>query len=162
MAAIPAFRFRDPGLVLLGGLLAGTLDLVVACTFWGLRGIAPARIAQSIASGLLGARAFALGAPSALLGLALHFLIAIAFIAAFRIALAARPGLARHRLRNGLAYGVVLFLAMNYVVLPLSAAGPPAFQHRDWLAVSIAVHLAIGVLCAWFAGAAFNARRRAP
>ena len=162
MPKLRSARARDLGRVLTGGVVAGAMDLAMACTFWGLRGVAPDAIAQSIAAGLLGERAFALGARSALLGLVLHFAIAIAFVAAYRQALAIRPALVRHPWRNGLAYGALLFLVMNFVVLPLSAAGPPAFHHRDWLAASIAVHLAIGVLCARFAGAAFNARRRGP
>ena len=45
--------------VLLGGLVMGTLDLLFACTFWGvLRDVAPERILQSIAAGVQGTAAF--------------------------------------------------------------------------------------------------------
>ena len=159
--AVPSGN-RDLRLLLAGGFTIGLLDLALACTFWGLRGVAPVRIAQSIAAGLLGERAFTLGATSAVLGIVLHFAIATAFVFAYRLALARHPGLGDHPVRNGLAYGAVLFLVMNYVVLPLSAAGPPAFQYRDWLLASILVHLAIGVLCVFFARAAFSGRRPAP
>ena len=63
--------------VLLGGLIAGTLDIVYACTFWFLRrGVMPRRILQSVASGLLGDASFTGGWPTGLLGFVLQYFIA--------------------------------------------------------------------------------------
>jgi uncharacterized membrane protein YGL010W len=36
---------------------------------------------------------------------------------------------------SGLAYGVVVFLVMNYIVVPLSAAGPKAPQFTPMLLI---------------------------
>ena len=41
--------------ILYGGLVVGTLDALDALIFFGLRGVAPIRIGQSIAAGVLGA-----------------------------------------------------------------------------------------------------------
>ena len=44
--------------ILWGGAVAGTLDISDALVFHGVRGVAPWRILQAIASGLLGPQAF--------------------------------------------------------------------------------------------------------
>ena len=59
-----------------GGLIGGILDISDALIFSGLRGVPPERLLQGIARGLLGARAMQGGWAAAILGLALHFLIA--------------------------------------------------------------------------------------
>ena len=62
--------------ILTAGLIAGTLDILDAFIFYGFRGVSPVRILQSIAAGLLGRASFQGGAKTALLGAALHYLIA--------------------------------------------------------------------------------------
>src|SRR5207244_3832105 len=64
--------------VLVGGLLLGTTDLLFACLFWGIGyGVSPTRVMQSVARGVLGTASFDGGAPTALLGVVLHYTIAI-------------------------------------------------------------------------------------
>jgi hypothetical protein len=53
--------------IILGGLIAGTLDLTSAFIVTGLRGGSHARMLQGIASGLLGADSFTGGAATAAL-----------------------------------------------------------------------------------------------
>ncbi|MEO7167842.1 MAG: hypothetical protein ABI787_09650, partial [Spartobacteria bacterium] len=62
--------------ILIGGAIAGILDITYAIGFSAWRGVAPLRLLQSVASGLLGAPAFEGGLPTAALGLFLHFCIA--------------------------------------------------------------------------------------
>jgi hypothetical protein len=110
--------------ILLGGLIAGTIDISYACIFSYLRrGTSPVRILQSVASGALGRSAFEGGARTAALGLAFHFLIAT--IAAAVYYLASRPlrFLVNYAVICGPLYGVCIYLVMNFVVLPLSAIG---------------------------------------
>lgn len=107
--------------ILIGGGIGGLCDITYACGFWALRGVAPSRVLQSVASGLLGARAFDGGAAAATLGLALHFLIALLFAAAFVLASERVGALARRALLSGAIYGFLIFWLMNLVVLPLSA-----------------------------------------
>jgi hypothetical protein len=59
--------------VLVGGSIAGALDILFALSFAAANGMAPERLLQTVASGLLGEDAYAGGAPTALLGLAAHF-----------------------------------------------------------------------------------------
>jgi hypothetical protein len=105
-----------------GGLIAGALDLTAACVAAWLRGgVAPVRVMQSVASGLLGAASFTGGARTAVLGVALHFLIATVATAVFYFASREVFFLLEHPITAGLLYGVVVYAFMNFVVLPLSA-----------------------------------------
>ena len=50
--------------IVVGGIAAGALDIVYAFTVYGVRGVAPLTILQSIASGVLGREAFRGGAET--------------------------------------------------------------------------------------------------
>ena len=105
-----------------GGLIAGTLDIIAACvTAWLRGGTNPIRVLQFIASGILGAESFSGGAKTALLGLALHFLIATVATALFYFASRKLFFLIEHPIAAGLLYGVLVYAFMNFVVVPLSA-----------------------------------------
>lgn len=144
-------RFRPLVFVLAGGLVAGTLDIAYACIFWALKaGVPASRIFQSVAAGLLGKASLQGGAATAVLGLALHYFIALSMALTYYL-VAGRLLVLRHRAGPcGVAYGLLLYGIMNYVVVPLSAAGPGS---RDplWITLSIAVHmLLIGLPIALF------------
>ena len=116
--------------ILCGGLIAGTLDLTAAfVSSWLRAGVGPVRVMQSIASGLLGAASYTGGSKTAVLGVALHFLIATVATAVFYVAARTLRFLLEHAIIAGLLYGVAIYLFMNFVVLPLSAfpqrAAPP-------------------------------------
>lgn len=120
--------------VILGGLAAGLLDITDAFLFFGMRGVRVIAIAQSIASGLLGDEAFVGGATTFVMGLALHFLIAVVMALAFYGIARFVPLVAKRGLAAGAAYGLVLYFVMTYGVLPLSQFKmgqhpdfPPAF-----------------------------------
>ncbi len=107
--------------ILIGGAIAGTLDITYAIGFSALRGVPPIRILQSVASGLLGGPAFQGGVATAVLGLALHFGIALLWATIFYLASKPIPFLTRHPVVAGLFYGFLIYAIMNLVVLPLSA-----------------------------------------
>jgi hypothetical protein len=107
--------------IFLGGLIAGTLDICAAClTAWLRAGVGPVRVLHSVASGLLGPAAFTGGAKTAVLGLALHFLIATTATIVFYLASRKLLFLIERPVHFGLLYGVAVYLFMNFVVLPLS------------------------------------------
>ena len=127
--------------VLLGGLLAGALDITYAWAFWAIkRGLPAERIFQSVASGLLGAKAFTGGPATAALGLALHFCIAISMAFTYYLVSLRWPVLRSRAVACGAAYGVLLYGIMNYVVVPLSAARPGS-KDPLWVVLSVAVHV---------------------
>jgi hypothetical protein len=109
--------------LLYGTLAVGTLDILDAFVFFGMRGARPIRILQSIAAGLLGRDAFNGGWNTAVLGLALHFFIAFAIVLVFLAASRRLPVLTRHAMAAGLVYGIAVYLVMTFVVVPASAAG---------------------------------------
>ncbi|HEX6107241.1 MAG TPA: hypothetical protein VFZ26_16765 [Gemmatimonadales bacterium] len=145
-------------LVVAGGLLAGLLDIVYACLFWAVKAGVPARrILQSIAAGLLGAASYAGGWRTAALGLLLHFCIAVSMAVAYYLVARRVPLLWRRPLACGAVYGLLLYAIMNYVVVPLSAAGRGSSDPL-WIALTVAVHaLLIGIPIALFTRLALRA-----
>jgi uncharacterized membrane protein YagU involved in acid resistance len=111
-------------IILWAGLSAGVLDITSAFIMAGLRGVAPARVLQYIASALLGPKSFQGGAATVALGGALHFLIALAAAAAFYAVSRKVPFLINRPVISGLLYGPIIYTFMNGVVLPLSAVAP--------------------------------------
>jgi hypothetical protein len=149
------FRF-----VLAGGLVAATLDILYACGFWALKSGVPAqRILQGVAAGLLGDASFEGGWGTAALGLLLHYLIATSMAVAYFLVARRWRTLVERPVFYGAAYGLMLYVLMNYVVVPLSAAGSGS---RDllWIGLTIAVHaFFIGVPIALFTRRALAATR---
>lgn len=140
-----------------GALTVGTLDMLDAIVFSAFRGVAPLRVPQSIAVGLLGRAAFAGGAATALAGIAIHYFIASSVVATYFLASRRLPMLTRHPLLLGPVYGVVVWIVMNYVVIPLSAITmPPLTAAR--LINGLGIHaLGVGLPSALFARAANEA-----
>jgi hypothetical protein len=164
-AAVEARRSRAFQSIVWGGLVAGVLDIADAFVVYGLRGVRPIAILQSIASGLLGSGAYAGGLPTAALGLFLHFVIAFGAATVYFLASLRLPNLVRQPVRWGLAFGVGVYVFMNYVVLPLShfkkGSGPfslPLFVNGV-LAVVLLVGLPIALLAARAAGTPRSSNR---
>lgn len=134
--------------VLLGGIIAGTLDIGAASL---INSAKPTRILQTIASGLLGKSAFDGNWSTVKLGLVLQWAMSIIIALIFVVVAQWRPVLRRHWVKAGLVYGVVIFFGMNYVVLPLSAIGhPPRFRVVHFVEDVVAM-LLFGIIVAFFA-----------
>ncbi|MBU8977900.1 MULTISPECIES: DUF1440 domain-containing protein [unclassified Lysobacter] len=141
------------GAVLLGGLLVALGDFIFATTLWfswdaaGLE-----RVFQTIAVGVLGQASFDGGLRSATLGAVLHVLMATVFVLIYTLVARRNPKLLARPILLGIAYGVVLYVVMNFVVMPLSRVGrSPSFAHPDWIAYSVLAHMLFGVICVLFA-----------
>ena len=122
--AAPSFqRPRAFDTIVYGGLVVGIFDLLFAFTFYGLiLGAPPLRIFQSVAAGLLGrAVAYAGGVNTFVLGILLHFVVASCIATVYYLASRVLPVLIHHPVVSGLIYGMIAYLGMNYVVIPLSA-----------------------------------------
>lgn len=129
--------------ILWSGLSAGVLDFIGACISNAARGVTPLRVAQSVASGWLGAAAFRGGYKTAALGVASHFLIALGAAAVFVLAARRWSWLLQHVYLSGALYGIAVFWFMQLIVLPLSAI---AFkQNFAWPVV--ATGLLVHILC---------------
>ena len=140
--------------LVVGTLTVGSLDLADAFIFFGLRGVEPVRILQSIASGLLGRDAYAGGAATAVLGALLHFAIIAVIVMVYLAASRRAPSLVRRPWLYGPLYGLAVYAVMNQVVVPLSAAAvgpttPAAFVN------GLLIHaFGVGLVTALFARAA--------
>ena len=144
--------------VLLGGLVAGTLDITYAWAFWHIQAGVPAqRIFQSVAKGLLGPASYTGGTATAMLGLSLHFFIATSMSFAYYLVASRWTALRQQPWLYGPAYGVLLYAIMNYVVVPLSAAGGRGSGGTLWVTLSIIVHaLLIGLPIALITSRTFS------
>ena len=127
--------------VLAAGAIAGVLDILAAFALQATNGVAPHRVLQAIASGLLGPAAYRGGAATTALGLLLHFVIACGAAAVFYAASRRWPVLVRRAVPAGAVFGVLVYAFMNLVVLPLSRVNfrPPAART---VAIMLAIHIA--------------------
>lgn len=130
--------------ILLGGLSAGVLDISAACISGGLRGRSPVWVLQSVAGGLLGRTSFQGGLRTAALGLVLHLVIAIIWAAAYTAASLKMPLLARQPIVCGMLYGIIVYLCMYMIVLPLSALH---FQYFSQPGSAILTAVLIHIFC---------------
>jgi uncharacterized membrane protein YagU involved in acid resistance len=108
------------------GLVAGTLDITDNLVFDQLRGITPTMVFRYIASGLIGMKAArAQGLASVVLGVAIHYTIALVWTGVFHAASRKLAILSRRPVLNGLVYGGTIYLFMNFIILPLSGVRHP-------------------------------------
>lgn len=143
-------RWTPAKAILAGGLTVGILDILDAFIFFGVRGVAPGRILQAIAAGLLGPSAFQGGSAVMALGILLHFCIAFGIVLTYWLLSRALRIPPRHTLLVGLVYGLMAWVVMNFVVIPLSAAGRGPMQ---WPGVvnGLLIHaFGVGLPAVWF------------
>jgi uncharacterized membrane protein YagU involved in acid resistance len=127
--------------ILVGGLIAGTCDILYATIYsWFKAAVPPTKILQSVASGLLGADAYNGGTPVAVLGLGLHFFMALVFAAVYVNAARSWRVLVEKPILCGATFGLLIYLFMNLVVLPLSRFPNQHFPSTLTLVTSIIVH----------------------
>ena len=154
-----ARRTSDAGTILWIGVIAGTLDISEDLIFVARRHITPEMVFRFIASGLVGQSAAATGSGPVVLGVLLHYLIAVTWTAVFVVASQKLLILRRKPVISGLVYGVFVYLFMNFIVLPLSripvgvASTSLAARVNGVLAVVLCIGLAIALLTRWRLGA---------
>jgi hypothetical protein len=123
--------------IAVGGLIAGTLDLLQAYILFGWD------IPLSIAGGLLGRKAFDGGIATYVLGVLLHFFIAFSAAAVYYAASRRLGFLKEHPLVCGLFFGAAVELVMRLIVLPLSALHARGPYERHDLIQGLLVHMAV-------------------
>ena len=131
--------------ILIGGLVAGTLDIGAAVAIYHA---APVAVLHAIASGLIGKASFTGGMGTALLGLVLQWAMSLIIAAIYVFAAKPLPLLTRQWLVMGLAYGVGIWVVMNLVVVPLSATFP---KNPPRLDAGIIAMLGFGVIISYCA-----------
>jgi hypothetical protein len=140
----------------IGGLILGMLHLIIQSWFvFSLLEKNPLiSVLQYVASGAMGSAAFAGGPATALLGLVLDFIMTTIMAGVFIVSCDRIPLLLRHVILGSLLYGFGVFIVMNLIVLPLSAA-PPLPAPPMWLFIEIILEhilligLPLGLLVQW-------------
>ena len=134
--------------VVIGGLIAGAVDIGAAVL---ISHAAPDAIMRAIARGLLGRPAMQGGAPVAAFGLVLQLAMGALIGLIYGLGCHRWPVLARRWIPAGLAFGVGVFVVMNWVVVPLSAIRKfPRFTPLD-VAENLAAMLVFGLIVAFAA-----------
>ena len=144
--------------ILITGLIAGALDIAAALiNAFIANGTKPARVFQFIASGLFGQEAFA-SDVMVLWGFLFHFCIALSWTAVYFILypkirpIATRPAVA------GVCFGIFVWVAMNYLILPLTLVPKFPFDFfRAMTGASILI-IAVGIPVAWSAHKYYSPR----
>ena len=104
-------------------LLCGTLDAIYPTTLTLLRGKDPAAMWRGVASGPFpGASEW--GTPGIVAGLAVHFTLMGLMVAAYMAIARSRPALLERPWLAGIGYGLITYVVMNLVVLPLRFGAP--------------------------------------
>lgn len=131
--------------IVIGTLIMGTLDAIVWHVIVSslMGGYPLISIYQYLASGALGNAAFEGGILTALLGLFFHYVVAFAVSAVFMLAADRIPLVRRYAIPASLLYGFGVFIVMNMIVLPLSAAPPLPAPPMSELILGILDHLLV-------------------
>jgi hypothetical protein len=138
-------RPRAFNAIVYGGLAVGVLDGLAAVILTIYFGRSVSVMFQYIASGLIGRASFQGGWATVLLGVSLHFLIAFIWTAIYFGASLKLPALIRRALICGPIYGLVVYFAMQRIVLPLSAVQSPPFSFAGMMRGIIVHILCVGL-----------------
>ena len=112
--------------VVVATLVCGTLDILLATMLTVMRSREPAAMLRFVASGPL-PQATEWGTAGSMLGLAVHYGLMAIMVGAFVVAARNIPALTSQPLLWGLVYGLITYVVMNLIVVPLRfpAAWPP-------------------------------------
>jgi uncharacterized membrane protein YagU involved in acid resistance len=126
---------------LLASVFAGIPDIFAAAA---LVRQPPNRILQTVASGLLGRASYQGGWTTAALGLTLQVAMSLVIALVYNLAVAQAAVIRDSPLLFGALYGVVVYVVMNFVVVPLSRAHPKP----RWTPASVIAMLIVMVVYA--------------
>jgi len=147
-------------IICLAGLLVGTLDILAALTdYYIATHKDPTGVLRFIASGILGKTAFSGGTGTAILGLALHYIIAFIFTSFFFGIYPKIKWLAKNRVITGIVYGIFIWIIMTRIVLPLSNTPPIKFHIGKALKAVLILTIMIGLPLSFMAYNFFNGRQ---
>jgi hypothetical protein len=125
--------------ILIAGLTCGVLDGLSAVALTSGRWM---RVFQFVASSILGPDSFQGGVATALVGIAIHFLVALSATAIYYSVSRRIPILMDRALLFGVLYGVSIHLFMTFVAIPMSRIGPRPLVLRSFL-LQLAVHMIV-------------------
>jgi hypothetical protein len=130
-------------MIILTGLVVGILDILGAIIVYQSE---PGRLFRAIASGAFGAgAAFSGGTIMVFWGVLFHFIIAFAWTILFFLVYPMFPPLWKNKYITGLLYGVLVWIVMNRIVIPLSAIAPRPFDATSAIIGTSILVVAVGL-----------------
>jgi len=131
--------------IVLGGLIIGIVQFVLQewIVFSVLQQNPLMAVLQYITSGILGNAAFEGGIATALIGVLIHFFISLVIAGVFILSAERIPLLRRHAIAGALLYGIGVFIVMNMLVIPLSAAPVIPPPTLPWLIEIVVDHMLV-------------------
>ena len=139
----------------IAGGVAGAIDLAFNTVKALSAGTSVLRPWKGVAAALLGKDAVIHGGDAmAIIGVGLHFLITISAAAIYYLVAKRWDWLVRHAFLSGLVFGTLFFLAINYVILPLTVIGRPRDVGGQTIAFAIPsqifmIGLRISMIMGW-------------
>jgi hypothetical protein len=98
--------------------VSGTLDILSAFFFSGIKGVGPGQVLRYVASGPFGDSVRDGGLVAAALGLAVHYALMAIMVSLFFL-VASRVDIVRRQwLLSGPLYGILIYLVMYWIVVP--------------------------------------------
>lgn len=138
--------------ILLAGLIAGTLDITAATIqFFIVTGKGPVLILRYIAGALFGSEVAASNPSMPIIGLLMHYCIAMSFTAFYFWIYPRIAPRAQNWLIAGIIYGLLVWVVMNVVMVPLTRIGHRPFHLNNVLIGAGILMLCIGIPIAYFA-----------
>ncbi|MBI3677739.1 MAG: hypothetical protein HY243_14110 [Proteobacteria bacterium] len=123
------------------GLTAAIVEMIFVLPIQAMLGASPLIVFQSIASGALGRAAFTGGLYAASLGVAVHLFVSLVAAAIFVFAASRWDVLIRKPVMSGIIFGVMAYIVMTFVVVPLSAIGFRLPKSLPLFLASFGIHL---------------------
>jgi len=143
--------------VAVAGLVAGVLDGIAACTTYMIRGGQDLmKVWNFVSSGVFGQDGLTGGTPMALAGIFFHMCIAMMWATIYFLIYPRVSWLSRNWVVSGLLYGIVVWVGMNLVVVPLSLT-PPSTKTVQGVLIGCSILMVfIGLPVSYFASKYFR------
>ena len=154
-------KARHIRVIFFSAFLVGTLDIAAAIALSLLSGANPLTMLRFIASGVFGLEAFTGGWLYSLYGLAFHYFIALIWTLIFFNLSRWIPVTRRYRIASGILFGIVVWLAMNFIVLPLSNTPALPFDFRSAITGGFVLIVAIGIPLGYLSAHFFHQQKTA-
>ena len=132
-------------IILLAGLLVGTLDIMAVIIQTLINGRKPLGMLQFIDSGMFGKRSFSGGISFGLYGLFFHYCISLGWTWLFFKVYPALKGLTKYKVLTGICFSLLIWIIMSQVVLPLSNTPPFTFKLKQAVISMLILIVAIGL-----------------
>lgn len=136
--------------IALATLISGTLDILFATILTLIYGREPGNMLRFVASGPFPS-ATQMGPAGAALGLVVHFALMAIMASVFIAVIRARPGLLNRPIATGIGYGLITYVILDLIVVPLRF--PAAFPPKPMsIATQLFAHIVlVGIVFAFIA-----------